>query len=151
MTASIHQEQVDAALTLSPSLQHKIAEYERTHWAANTEEPGMQKLWNTFLSRLKHRVENNSLDDDTLIEMLKYLTTLDTASLLAQIKRLSKRRQDRFIMLLNWVAESDPEPLQKEAAAQIRERILMAYRLKQYPRVFSPDRIARATEVIKST
>lgn len=151
MSANIHQEQVEAALSLSPSLQQRIAEFDRATWAANIDEPSTQKLWSTFLSKLKHRVESNTLKDETLIDMLKYLSTLDTASLLSQIKRLSRRRQDRFVMLLNWVADNDEDPLQKEAAMQIRERILMTYRLKQYPKIFSPERIARATDVIKST
>lgn len=150
MSANIHQEQVDAALTLSPSLQRRIADYERAHWAANIDDPDTQKLWRVFLSKLKHKVESNTLNDDILMQMLKYLSTLDTASLLAQIKKLSKSRQDRFITLLNWVAENDPDDLQKEAASQIRERILMTYRMKQFPKIFSPERIARATDVIQS-
>ena len=67
MSANIHQEQVDAALTLSLSLQRRIVDYERAHWAANIDDL-IPKLWRVFLSKLKHKVESNTLNDDILMQ-----------------------------------------------------------------------------------
>lgn len=137
--------ELKAALQLDPKLRAKISEYEQGTWAANLSTPVIQSDWRIFLSKLEKALSTKTLDDNLLIEVVEHISTMDTVSLLDQVGKLNPERQTRFLHLLNWVAENDEAaPSAKKNANIIRERILMAYRLKQYPQVYSTQRLDRA-------
>lgn len=137
--------ELKAALQLDSSLRVKISEYEQKTWAANLNTPVIQRDWRIFLSKLEKALSSKSLDDNLLIDVVEHISTMDTVALLEQIGKLNQERQSRFLHLLNWVAENEDasESSQKSATA-VRERILMAYRLQQYPHVYSTQRLDRA-------
>lgn len=141
---------LNSAMSLSDDLKNKIAQYEQERWAANTSLPDMQQSWRTFLSKLESAIKKNALTDNTLTQLISHLATLDTVYLLEQIGKLDSARQERFIQLLNWLAENSDDQEEKENAAQVRERILMSYRLSVYPKIFSPARIERAIHLLKN-
>lgn len=138
------------AIDLSPDLKSRIAHYEREKWAANLTIPEIQQDWRIFLSKLETAIKKNSLDDLLLTKLISHLATMDTVYLLEQIGRLDAARQERFINLLNWIADKNTDPEQRENAEQVRERILMSYRLSMYPKIFSQSRIERAIHIIKN-
>ena len=142
--------ELEAALSLDNELKGKIAQYEQENWAANLSTPVIQADWRQFLRRLESALKSKSLDDDILIELIQHLSTQDSIALIDQIGRLNPARQNRFINLLNWVADNKDagESLQR-AAQNVRERILMAYRMKQYPNVYSTQRLDRAIRLQK--
>lgn len=144
-------EALQSALALEQQLKDKIVEYERGSWAANLSLPEVQVTWRTFLSKLESAIMIDSLDDKALTELIAHLATMDTVHLLDKIGQLSPERQERFVMLLNHIAEFGPGEQQKDNARQVKERILMTYRLKVYPVIFSTDRIERAIHLIKQT
>lgn len=140
---------LQCAITLDDGLKQKIAHYERGQWAANLTLPDIQENWRTFLNSLETAIKLDKLDDSLLSELISHLATMDTVFLLEQIGKLNAQRQERFITLLNWIADHGPNPKQQENAAQVKERILMTYRLTMYPIVFSQDRIERAIHLLK--
>jgi len=147
-TGIITTEELGAALNLSPSVQERVNDYERQNWAANLSSPDIHKQWTRFLSVMERALISNVIDDDFLINLIHYLSTMDTVLLLEQVRKLNEKRQSRFLELLNWIADESPDASQKANAASVRERILMAYRLDQYPHIYSPARLSRAIRVI---
>lgn len=142
---------LQSAMSLDPDLRAKIADYERESWAANITLPEMQQNWRVFLSKLEVAIKKNKLTDNALVDLINYLTTMDTVYLLEQIRKLDSARQERFIQLLNWLADNSTEQDERNSVLQIRERILMSYRLSMYPKIFSPTRIERAIHLLKQT
>jgi hypothetical protein len=147
MAGSVGQEELQFALSLESSVKVKFADFERAHWAADLNTPPINTDWKQFISQLEHTLANDTLDDQVIIKLINYLSTIDTAELLWQIGRLSRPRQVRFLYLLNWLADKDEGRAQVNAL-RVRDRLMMSYRLKQYPRVYATERLERAIQVI---
>lgn len=148
-TGHLGKEALQSAISLDDALKNKIADYERSQWAANISLPDIKDNWRTFLSKLESAIKHDDLNDIMLTQLITHLATIDTVLLLEQIGKLDPARQDRFITLLNWIADHGPDPMQQENASQVKERILMTYRLKMFPTIFSKDRIERAIHLLK--
>lgn len=140
---------LNSAMTLDDSLKQLIANYEQNKWAANITLPDVQQNWRIFLSKLESAIKTNALTDNTLTELISHLATMETVYLLEQIGKLDSARQERFIQLLNWLADNGETDEERDNASQVRERILMSYRLAMYPKIFSPARIERAIHLLK--
>lgn len=142
--------ELKAALSLDKEIKGRIAQYEKENWAANLSTPVIQEDWRQFLRRLESALKSKSLDDEILIELIQHLSTQDSVALIDQIGKLNASRQSRFINLLNWVSDSeDAAESLRNGAVNVRERILMAYRMKQYPNVYSTQRLDRAIRLQK--
>jgi mRNA-degrading endonuclease YafQ of YafQ-DinJ toxin-antitoxin module len=151
MIGNVSRKELIAALDINDELRNKISKYEQDNWAANISSPAMQVSWKTFLKSLERNIADNTLDDNTLIELIHFLSTTDSVELLDKIGELDPSRQSRFLELLNWVSEKSPSQQQKENACHVKERILMIYRMQQYPKIYSPARMARAAHIVKSS
>lgn len=149
MSGVIGKKELDAALEITPKLKSKITQYERNKWAANLDAPNFKSTWKDFLKKLEKSVSDPEFNDNQLVDMIYHLSTLDTAELLDIIGRLNPAKQNRFLMLVNWIADESPHEGQKNNALALRERLLMTYRLHVFPRIYSTARIARATQQLK--
>lgn len=150
MQGSISSKELNCALSLDAGVKEKIAKYEKANWAANLSSPSVKLTWRKFLSKLEKAVSSEKLNDNLLIELIHYLSTKDSVDLIEQIGKLNQDRQVRFLELLNWVSTNGANAEQRENAGQVRERILMLYRMKEYPKIYSQARITRAMHIIKS-
>lgn len=151
MTGNVSNEELESALSLGDNIKARIMDYEKKSWAANLSASAVKGQWASFLAKLESAIKNNKIDDEYLLTLINYLSTMDSVSLLEQIKKLDSDRQERFLQLLNWVGMKSPIKEQRESATQVCERILMAYRMQKYPEVYSPARLARAVQIIKSS
>jgi len=151
MTGMVSSKELNAALEINSDLKDKITKYERDNWAANITSPQMQLSWRTFMAKLEKAINQNKLNDSMLIDLIQYLSTQDSIHLMEQIGKLNQDRQVRFLELLNWVSEKSQSVEQRQNASSVKERVLMIYRMKEFPRIYSPARIARATNIIKSS
>tara|TARA_B100000949_G_C14287409_1_gene455073 strand:+ start:5134 stop:5622 length:489 start_codon:yes stop_codon:yes gene_type:complete len=151
MSGTLGKEQLEAALGLSESIKSMLRDFETKNWAANLSAPEVKKQWGMFISALESAVKTDRVNDELLINLIRFLSTLDSAALLEQIGQLDDGRQVRFMELMNWVAQESPDEGQRKNASQVRERILMTYRLNRYPDVYSTSRLARAYHVISSS
>jgi hypothetical protein len=151
MTGNVSDQELSAALSLGEGVKRRIMDYEKKSWAANLSAGDVKKQWISFLSKLESAIKRNIIDDNSLLTLIHYLSTIDSVSLLEQIKKLDSERQQRFLQLLNWVAKESPDEAQRRNASQVCERILMAYRMEKYPEVYSPARMARAVQIIQSS
>jgi hypothetical protein len=150
MRAHVTSEQLKSALRLSDDLKGKIRDYEQRSWAANLSAPDLKIPWAAFLSKLEKSLKSNLFDDDLLISLIQYLSTLDTISLLEKIGELDIVRQTRFLQLLNWVAQESPDQERRQSAGYVIERMLMAYRYDRYREVYSQSRLVRAIKILSS-
>lgn len=150
MSGVIGKKELEAALQIPAPLKERITKYERNKWAANLESPNFRNTWKDFIKKLESSVSSPDFNDNQLVDLIYHLSTMDTAELLEIIGRLAPAKQDRFIMLINWISEESPHKQQKAHASSLKERLLMAYRLEMYPKVYSTARIARATQQLKS-
>jgi hypothetical protein len=148
MTGHVGTLELRKAIKLPDDLKARITAYEQSNWAANVTSPDIKQLWKDFYVLLEKAIANDKLDDKILLTIICHLSTLDTVSVLTHIEKLEKSRQQRFIQLLNWVAENNDDEELKANASQVVERILMVYRGQVYPELFSPSRIERATQII---
>jgi hypothetical protein len=151
MTGNVSNEELSAALSLGDHIKARIMDYEKKNWAANLSASAVKAEWSDFLSKLESSIKNNTINDEYLLSLINYLSTIDSVSLLEKIKQLDLNRQERFLQLLNWVAKKSPDQSQRENASQVCERILMAYRMEMYPEVYSAERISRAIQIIQSS
>jgi len=151
MSGSVSTNELDAALKLNDDLKLKINNYEQGHWAANLSTPEMKTSWSHFIKKLGVAIKKDKLDDDQLVQLMHFISTMDTVLLLDELRKLDKTRQTRFLDLLNWISVESPEESQRANASTVKERILMAYRLSMYPEVYSLSRLARATQLITSS
>ncbi|MEG3765112.1 hypothetical protein [Alteromonas sp. 14N.309.X.WAT.G.H12] len=151
MAGHISSIELRTAIKIPDSLKARITEYERSTWAANVTLPQMSRLWKDFYGLLERAIKNDKLDDKILLTIICHLSTIDTVSVLTYIEKLSLPRQQRFIQLLNWVAEKSEDDEMRVNAKQVVERILTVYRSQVYPEVFSASRIERATQIISQT
>jgi hypothetical protein len=150
MQGNVSPYELGYSLSLEPELKEKISDYEKKSWAADIDSDWLQTSWRDFLRHLEKAVENDDLDDKDLISLISYLSTKDTVNLLHVIGGLNEDRQSRFIELLNWVADKSVSSEQKQAAIQVKERILMTYRMAKYPIVYSQSRISRAIKIMSA-
>ena len=148
MQGNVSPEELSYSLSLAPELKDKIADYEKKSWAADVDSEWLQTSWRDFLQYLEKAVKKDNLDDKELISLISFLSTKDTVNLLDIIGGLNEDRQLRFIELLNWVADKSSISEQKQAAIQVKERILMTYRMAKYPIVYSQSRISRAIKIM---
>jgi hypothetical protein len=148
MLGIVSDKELSAALSLPAELKEKITAYERKNWAADLESPSLKDSWRHFLNSLEGAVNQDKLDDTAIIELIHYISTRDSALLLDHIGRLSAAKQERFMVLLNWVANESKNPQHQRNAQSVMERILMAYRLHQYPKVYAPKRLEQAIRLV---
>jgi hypothetical protein len=150
MKGNVGNEELHSALNLSENVKSQIKDYETRNWAANLSASNMSDTWSQFISKLDSAIKEDKLDDGSIINLINYLSTIDTASLLEQIGKLNPARQNRFLELLNWMAQKSPVEEKKLAAEMVRERILMTHRMNKYPEIYSPTRLARAAQIVLS-
>jgi hypothetical protein len=150
MKGNVGNEELHSALNLSENVKNQIKDYETKNWAANLSASSMSETWSQFISKLDSAIKEDKLDDESIINLINYLSTIDTASLLEQIGKLNPARQNRFLELLNWMAQKSPVEEKKIAAEMVRERILMTHRMNKYPEIYSPTRLARAAQIVLS-
>lgn len=150
MIGTVSKEELASALGLSEHLKSMLLTYELRHWAANLGSDEVKVKWSLFLSRLDSMVKSGNVDDSLVLHLIHYLSTLDSATLLEKIGKMSSERQARFLVLLNWVSTQGPDQSQKNNARSVCERILMAYRMDKFPEVYSSERIARAIQIVSS-
>lgn len=150
MSGNVSRNELKSAIDLNDELKGKINTYEQGHWAANLSSPEMKLPWSTFIAKLNSAIKKDSLQDSELINIMHFISTMDTVLLLEEIGKLDESRQSRFLDLLNWIAKDSPDESQRLNAQTIKERILMAYRLGTYQEVYSLTRLARATQLISS-
>ena len=151
MTGHVSTVELRKAIKIPDDLKARITDYERSNWAANVTSPQIKQLWKDFYVLLERSIKNDKLDDKVLLNIICHLSTMDTVSVLTHVETLSKPRQQRFIQLLNWVADSSDDEEMKVNASQVVERILTVYRGQVYPEVFSASRIERATQIISQS
>jgi hypothetical protein len=151
MTGTVTTDTLKSALNLSDDLKKKIQEYETKNWAANLSAKTVSSTWQAFINKLGDAIKKDHLSDDVIIDLIQYLSTLDTANLLEEIGNLNPEKQKRFLDLMNWIVEFSPDENKRNAASNIRERVLMAYRLANYPNIYSSSRIERAMQVLSSS
>lgn len=151
MTGHVSTVELRKAIKIPDDLKARITDYERSNWAANVTSPQIKQLWKDFYVLLERSIKNDKLDDKVLLTIICHLSTMDTVSVLTHVEKLSKPRQQRFIQLLNWVADSSDDEEMKVNASQVVERILTVYRGQVYPEVFSASRIERATQIISQS
>lgn len=151
MTGHVSTVELRKAIKIPDDLKARITDYERSNWAANVTSPQIKQLWKDFFVLLERSIKNDKLDDKVLLTIICHLSTMDTVSVLTHVETLSKPRQQRFIQLLNWVADSSDDEEMKVNASQVVERILTVYRGQVYPEVFSASRIERATQIISQS
>ncbi len=151
MTGNVSKEELGAALSLSEGVKGQIDAYEHRNWAVNLNAPDLKIPWSEFLSAFERGIKAGQFKNNEIVSLINYLSTMDTVGLLAKVGELDPTRQARFLQLLNWVASESKDMSQRSSAKGVQERILMAYRLENYPKIYSTARIARATQVMSSS
>jgi len=142
--------EVKLAQCLPETVKRKIAEFESKRWAATTTDREIQALWNSFLNELSSSAKKQVFTEKEMLVLSSYITTKDSLSLMARLDELSPDMLRRFLMLVEWYANSGQGTGLSVAAFQFVERVNTTYRMYMLPIVFSEDRLNKAIEVVKA-
>lgn len=142
-----------AVMELPERTQLEIQKFERTTWAANVTTPELEPSWRKFIALLQKTGVGDKVKTEEVVSLLQYLSTIDSARLIASIGMKSVAEQVKFISMLNWLVKQESElPAQDVYAAHgVLSRLLMSARMALYPKVYSPVRLQRVAMALLSS